>query len=76
MMLKNNHSISVRTSKGIIEPFNREKIVASLTHEAGLTRINANEIALEVEIEIRHLDLCRLQKLLPKPGNPSTPGKG
>jgi ribonucleoside-triphosphate reductase len=57
MMLRNNHSIPVRTSKGVIEPFNREKIVASLIHEAGLVQKIANEVAYGVEIEIRHLDL-------------------
>lgn len=57
MRNNNNQSISVRTSKGIIEPFNRLKIVYSLTNEAGLESNIADEIAREVEVEIRHMDL-------------------
>jgi ribonucleoside-triphosphate reductase len=56
-MYRNNHSIPVRTSKGVIEPFNRQKIISSLVNEAGLEKKLAVEVALEVEIEIRHLDL-------------------
>jgi len=54
---RNNHSIAVRTSKGVIDPFNRQKIINSLVSEAGLNREIAEEIALEIEIEIRHMDL-------------------
>ena len=57
MRYRNNHSIPVRTSKGLIEPFNRQKIISSLIHEARLEKTLAEEVALEVEIEIRHMDL-------------------
>ena len=57
MKYNNNQSISIRTSKGTIEPFNRLKIKYSLESEAGLEREVAEEVASEVEIEIRHMDL-------------------
>jgi len=57
MRNRNNHGISVRTSKGVIEPFNRQRIIDSLVSEAKLDRKVAEKIALEIEIEIRHMDL-------------------
>lgn len=57
MKYKNNQSINVRTSKGIIEPFNHQRITSSLVSEAGLDKEVSEEIAVEVEIEIRHMDL-------------------
>jgi ribonucleoside-triphosphate reductase len=41
----------------MMEPFNRRKIVNSLVEECGLERETAEKIGLEVEIEIRHMDL-------------------
>jgi len=57
LRLRNGQAISVRTSKGMLEPFDSDKIVQSLQLEAGLDGQVATEIAREVEIEIRHLDL-------------------
>lgn len=57
MKYKNNHITSVRTSKGVIEPFNSQKIRDSLVSEARLDEKIAEEIASEVEVEIRHMDL-------------------
>jgi len=53
----NGHTISVRTSKGMLEPFDTERIAKSLELEVGLVAPTSTEIAKEVEIEIRHLDL-------------------
>lgn len=51
------HSMLVRTSKNLIEPFNREKIIISLIKEAGLQSDVAERIAKEVEETLRHLKL-------------------
>ncbi|MEM2850285.1 MAG: anaerobic ribonucleoside-triphosphate reductase [Candidatus Bathyarchaeia archaeon] len=50
-------ALVVRKSKGTVEPFDRQKIVESLVDEANVDRRIAMEIASEVEIEIRHMDL-------------------
>jgi ribonucleoside-triphosphate reductase len=47
----------VRTSKGVLEDFDRKRITDSLVEETGLGRIEAEAIAAEVEVEIRHMDL-------------------
>ena len=57
MRNNNNNLTPVRASKGVIEPFNRQKIIQSLVQEAGLDKSIAEETALDVEIEIRHMDL-------------------
>ncbi len=56
-MRNNNYRIPVRTSKGVIEPFNGRRIRDSLVSEAGVDEKVAEEIASEVEVEIRHMDL-------------------
>ncbi len=50
---KNSLSVAVRTSKGVIDSFNRQKIIDSLVSEARVDRGVAEEIAEEIEIEIR-----------------------
>ncbi|MFQ6075143.1 MAG: anaerobic ribonucleoside-triphosphate reductase [Candidatus Bathyarchaeia archaeon] len=52
-----NEDIIVRTSRGTMEPFNRERIVNSLIREAELDPNVAKQVAMEVEIEIRHMDI-------------------
>ncbi len=54
---KSHHSVSVRTSKNTIEPFTREKIIQSIVKEIKIPRITADEIAKEVENDIRRLQL-------------------
>jgi len=56
-MNNNNNKILVRTSKGIMVPFNRTKIIRSLINETGIDEDVANEVAFKVEVEIRHMDL-------------------
>ncbi|MCK5625705.1 anaerobic ribonucleoside-triphosphate reductase, partial [Candidatus Bathyarchaeota archaeon] len=56
-MHNNNNNILVRTSKGLMVPFNREKIVKSLIKETGIEKEIADEVAFKVEVEIRHMDL-------------------
>ncbi len=56
-MGRKNDSIFVRTSKGMLEPFDRQKIVNSLMNEAGLDQTVAEAVAHEVEVELRHMDL-------------------
>ncbi len=56
-MHNNNNSILVRTSKGLMVPFNSEKIIKSLIKETGIDKEVAREVAFKVEVEIRHMDL-------------------
>lgn len=56
-MHNKNNSILVRTSKGLMVPFNSEKIVKSLIKETGIDKEVAREVAFKVEVEIRHMDL-------------------
>ena len=56
-MQHKNNTLSVRTSKGLIESFNRQRIISSLITEAGLSQEAAEEVASTVEVEIRHMDL-------------------
>jgi ribonucleoside-triphosphate reductase len=56
-MHNNKNKILVRTSKGVMVPFNRKKIIRSLINEAGIEEEVANEVAFKVEVEIRHMDL-------------------
>ena len=51
------HNMHVRTSRNTIEPFERKKIVDSLTKETKLPKMLAEEIAREVERELRRLKL-------------------
>ncbi|GEM_PF-1564431 len=54
---ENYHRIYVRTSNGELEPFDKEKIVSSLLKETTLTQKVCEEIANEVESDIRRLEL-------------------
>ncbi len=54
---ENYHRIYVRTSNGELEPFDKEKIISSLLKETTLTRNVCEEIANEVESDIRRLEL-------------------
>jgi len=51
------HSIHVRTSKNVIEPFDKKRIADSIMRETRLPRVVAEEIADEVESDIRRLQL-------------------
>lgn len=51
------HKIAVRTSRGTLEGFNRQKITASITKETRLPSIIAEEISREVEEDVRRLQL-------------------
>jgi len=55
--MRRTNAFLVRKSKGTVESFDRQKIVESLVDEAKVDRSIAMEIAVEVEIEIRHMDL-------------------
>lgn len=57
MQFESHHSIRVRTSKNVIEPFNKKRIADSVMKETRLPRIIAEEIADEVESDIRRLQL-------------------
>ncbi len=54
---ENYHRVYVRTSSGELEPFDKEKIVNSLIKETTLPRSVCEEIANEVESDIRRLEL-------------------
>ncbi len=56
-LYENFHRIYVRTSDGELEPFNKEKIVESLLKETTLPQSVCEEIANEVESDIRRLEL-------------------
>lgn len=51
------HNMHVRTSRNTIEPFKRKKIVDSLIKETKLPKMLAEDIAREVEKELRKLRL-------------------
>ncbi len=51
------HSIKVRTSKNVLEAFDRSKITNSLVKETRIPRPVAEEISEEVETDIRRLQL-------------------
>ncbi len=51
------HSIHVRTSKNTIEPFDKKRISDSIMKETRLPRMIAEEIADEVEEDVRRLQL-------------------
>jgi anaerobic ribonucleoside-triphosphate reductase len=55
--MRRTNAFLVRKSKGTVESFDRKKIAESLVDEAKVNRSIAMEIAVEVEIEIRHMDL-------------------
>jgi len=57
MRYNKNQVLPVRTSKGIIEHFDSQKIKYSLINEAGLYEEVAEELASEVEVAIRKMDL-------------------
>jgi ribonucleoside-triphosphate reductase len=54
---ENYHRVYVRTSEGIMESFNKEKIITSLLKETTLAKSVCEEIAAEVESDIRRLEL-------------------
>ncbi len=54
---KKTGKIMVRTSKNEIEPFDRSKIVKSLIKEVNVPKSIAEEIAIEVELGIKSLNL-------------------
>ncbi len=54
---ENFHKIYVRTSNGELEPFDKEKIIESLLRETTLPKNTCEEIADEVESDIRRLEL-------------------
>lgn len=51
------HSIKVRTSKNVLESFDRSKITESLVKETRIPRAVAEEVAEDVENDIRRLQL-------------------
>jgi ribonucleoside-triphosphate reductase len=53
----NKEYLTVRTSRNMIEKFDRSKIVSSLVRETGIPKEVAEEIALEVEETIKRLKL-------------------
>lgn len=54
---ENYHKVYVRTSEGILASFSKEKIVESLLLETTLNKNVCNELAAEVESDIRRLEL-------------------
>jgi anaerobic ribonucleoside-triphosphate reductase len=56
-MFENFHKVYIRTSEGLIESFKKEKIVNSLLKETSLAANICQEIATEVETDIRRLQL-------------------
>ncbi|MFC2174452.1 anaerobic ribonucleoside-triphosphate reductase [archaeon] len=54
---ENYHKVYVRTSDGILESFNKQKIVESLLRETTLPQNTCAEISGEVESDIRRLEL-------------------
>lgn len=60
----NYYNIKVRTSKGFLENFDKEKIVKSLVLETRIPRPIAEEIAKEVEEEIRRMQLSNINTSL------------
>jgi len=54
---ENYHKVYVRTSDGVMESFNKQKIVESLLKETTLPQNTCAEIAGEVESDIRRLEL-------------------
>jgi len=54
---ENYHRIYVRTSDGLLESFDKEKIIKSLLNETTLAKNVCEEIAGEVESDIRRLEL-------------------
>jgi ribonucleoside-triphosphate reductase len=57
IQFENYHSIHVRTSKNTIEPFSKKRISDSIMKETRLPRVIAEEIADEVENDVRRLQL-------------------
>ena len=51
------HSIKVRTSQNVIEHFNRKRITDSLVKETRMPKAVAEQIAQEVEMDIRRFQL-------------------
>ena len=64
IQFENYHSIHVRTSKNTIEPFNKKRISDSIMKETRLPRMIAEEIADEVENDIRRLQLKNISSPL------------
>jgi ribonucleoside-triphosphate reductase len=56
-VFENYHKVYVRTSDGVLESFNKERIVQSMLRETTLPQNVCAEIAAEVESDIRRLEL-------------------
>ena len=54
---ENYHRVYVRTSDGLLDSFNKEKIVTSLLRETKVNQNMCKELASEVEEDIRRLEL-------------------
>ncbi|MCK4327960.1 MAG: anaerobic ribonucleoside-triphosphate reductase [Candidatus Diapherotrites archaeon] len=54
---ENYHKVYVRTSDGVLESFNKQCIIESLLKETTLAKNTCEEIAGEVESDIRRLEL-------------------
>lgn len=54
---ENYFGMRVRTSKNVIEPFERKKITESIVKETGLPKLLSEEIAKNVEEDLRRLQL-------------------
>ncbi len=57
---ENYHNIYVRTSKGLIESFDKEKILESMLKETTLSKTVCEEISNEVESDVRRLGLRKI----------------
>ncbi|MFH0986717.1 MAG: anaerobic ribonucleoside-triphosphate reductase, partial [Candidatus Micrarchaeota archaeon] len=58
------HSIEVRTSKNVLEGFDKNRIADSLVKETGIPKTIAQDIAREVELDIRRLQLKNISAAL------------
>jgi len=64
LQFESYHSIHVRTSKNTLEPFDKRKISDSIMKETRLPRVIAEEIADEVEADVRRLQLKNISSPL------------